>query len=386
MPFLHWEDPQTSTVRRRFHEVIERVHTTSVHDRRTLDQFYYRAQSQNKDQVMLQYTKKVSTRPKMIMVDQLWLWALDGNTVVTAFPRRLNGAKDDADVLDGLERHLRRGMQPAIKTTYDLVAMIMERCNGVFFQRQLHPDLAFFDFFADSISSVRKAQAHAFESFSDTSTSFKTLVTRKAGPEEIATILDDLSCINQEVCLMSQIKFIQNELEQIDFLCAQQRRVFTALLRINGKSRRSLCNVYDIAEERREAWAGIAQTANQTYQSLQDLMDLKQRQANVSEARSARAQVEVSTRHGRSIMLFTVVTIIFLPMSFLASVFGMNSTQLNNGSNLSIGFILSIIFPISIVITVFALILAFFESLQNFLSRLLGNSRSQTTISDIEMS
>jgi membrane protein YqaA with SNARE-associated domain len=94
-------------------------------------------------------------------------------------------------------------------------------------------------------------------------------------------------------------------------------------------------------------------------------MDLKQKQANVSEARSSRKQAEATARHGRIILLFTVVTIIFLPMSFLTGWFSMNANDLNN-SKLGLGFIAAIIFPISIAITVFALALAFNETWRNF--------------------
>jgi membrane protein YqaA with SNARE-associated domain len=101
-------------------------------------------------------------------------------------------------------------------------------------------------------------------------------------------------------------------------------------------------------------------------------MDLKQKQANVSEARSSRMQAEASARHGRIILLFTVVTIIFLPMSFLTGWFGMNANDLNNGK-LGLGFITAIIFPISIAITVFALALAFNETWRNFVVGLFEN-------------
>ena len=52
---------------------------------------------------------------------------------------------------------------------------------------------------------------------------------------------------------------------------------------------------------------------------LCDLLDLKQKQANIQEARSARKmaeqsakQAESAAKQGRTVMLFTVVTIIFV--------------------------------------------------------------------------
>jgi hypothetical protein len=45
---------------------------------------------------------------------------------------------------------------------------------------------------------------------------------------------------------------------------------------------------------------------------LCDLLDLKQKQASVSEAMSARQEAKESARQGQTILLFTVITIIFV--------------------------------------------------------------------------
>lgn len=45
---------------------------------------------------------------------------------------------------------------------------------------------------------------------------------------------------------------------------------------------------------------------------LKDLMALKQQQAGVVQAREAVRQADETLRQGRSIMLFTVITIIFV--------------------------------------------------------------------------
>lgn len=53
---------------------------------------------------------------------------------------------------------------------------------------------------------------------------------------------------------------------------------------------------------------------------LEDLLDLKQKQANVTEARITRVS-------GNTITVFTVVTIIFLPGSFMAAFLALPVTQ-----------------------------------------------------------
>lgn len=94
-------------------------------------------------------------------------------------------------------------------------------------------------------------------------------------------------------------------------------------------------------------------------------MNLKQRQANFAEAPTSRAQVEVSARHGRSIM-YTIVAIVFLPMSVLATIFGMNVKQLDGDSILDLRYV-SILFPVSFAIAILALILASNETQRELL-------------------
>jgi Mg2+ and Co2+ transporter CorA len=60
---------------------------------------------------------------------------------------------------------------------------------------------------------------------------------------------------------------------------------------------------------------------------------LKQQQASVVEAREAVKQGEETLKQGRSIMLFTVITIVFLPLSFFTGIFGMNTTELIGSSS-----------------------------------------------------
>lgn len=63
---------------------------------------------------------------------------------------------------------------------------------------------------------------------------------------------------------------------------------------------------------------------------LKDLLSLKQQQASIIEAKHALLRADESVLQGRSVMLFTIVTIIFLPLSFMTSVFGMNASDFDS--------------------------------------------------------
>jgi hypothetical protein len=60
------------------------------------------------------------------------------------------------------------------------------------------------------------------------------------------------------------------------------------------------------------------------YKSLTDLLDLKQKHSNALEARFSSEQALAAAKEGQTVMVFTIVTIIFMPMSFFAAYFGIN--------------------------------------------------------------
>lgn len=87
---------------------------------------------------------------------------------------------------------------------------------------------------------------------------------------------------------------------------------------------------------------------------VNDLLSLKQQQASVVQAWESVKQAEEAVRQGRAIMMFTVITIIFvskqkfsrsiwwstkasntiqLPMSFISSIFGMNNREFGGPDN-----------------------------------------------------
>lgn len=72
----------------------------------------------------------------------------------------------------------------------------------------------------------------------------------------------------------------------------------------------------------------LRSAAENTSNALRDLLSLKQQQSSLVEAREAARQGEETLRRGRTIMLFTIVTIILLRLSFFTGVFGMNAKNL----------------------------------------------------------
>jgi hypothetical protein len=197
LPFLHWEshndwkkrqrrlqavteghDPTPCADRDLLREYL--YHKSPLHDRRTLNQAYYYNHSTTETlsdgQVIQRITSSANDpgEEKMIMVDQLWLWVIKGSKtnadgivtpepdlIITAFPERFDGAPDpSANVYQGIVEHLQRGLDPPLKSTNDLMAVIVEHCTGVFFQRRLSSKLWFLEFYASAIGLVVWQPSH----------------------------------------------------------------------------------------------------------------------------------------------------------------------------------------------------------------------------------
>ena len=93
----------------------------------------------------------------------------------------------------------------------------------------------------------------------------------------------------------------------------------------HGKGFNGITFLFDIEQflnEHKEQIDGMLKGAQAAQKAFKELLDMKQKQANIVEAHLAREQTEVAADQSRSVMIFTIFTIIFLPLSLFASVFG----------------------------------------------------------------
>ena len=90
-----------------------------------------------------------------------------------------------------------------------------------------------------------------------------------------------------------------------------------------------LTDISSFLAEQQTQVASMRESTSVAQSAYKDLLDMKQKQANVLEARLASEQSQVAVRQSRAVLIFTIFTIIFLPLSFFASVFGINSAEWN---------------------------------------------------------
>ncbi|KAJ6191165.1 hypothetical protein N7519_001186 [Penicillium mononematosum] len=393
MPYLHFE---TAEGRQKMQDAISRAETldfvsnrmkrrrtrdemlidahlssssTSLHVRRTLDQFFYPnidTQSRDQDQVVYRYQTKspgMGAEPKIFMVDQLWMWVLGTNLIVTAFPQRWDQPKNDPlNVLDGVIEVINSKTRDPVKSVYDLAMIITNRCSGVFDRHRLgDEEYQFLRYASDWLKSHRKLNG-SFSSppKSCNGTDDKDESSNYCDEDGQPLFVDRLLDIGQETNLLAETKDIRDELNMIrtvlehqnnvllDFqevICetyqGQHRSQFEVKKRFKDQQRMIDMHLKDIDR--------MDKQAERIYHSITDLLDLKQKHANAFEARFARDQAAGTTRQSKTIMVFTIVTIVFLPLSFITSIFTIN---LKEFEHLNLGYVAKYTFGIGFAISI----------------------------------
>lgn len=73
---------------------------------------------------------------RVIMVDQLWMWVLDENTIITSFPKRYGfNKKDPSGVHKCIRDRLKTMAADDMKSVYNLALVVLDECSYTFFDR-----------------------------------------------------------------------------------------------------------------------------------------------------------------------------------------------------------------------------------------------------------
>jgi len=290
--------------------------TTGLHLRRTLHQYYLHGVDtgdRDAEQVVGRYIRaQGTTEEKIFMVDQLWLWVLGPELIISAFPRRWRQPRNDPlDVLDGVLEDINSGMRTKrIVSPYELVTVITNRCSGVFDRHRAADDetYRFLEIFERSIGDVTYQEPTLYSNFYKASATvhqwFKSLETHE--PERAAeyfAAVDRFLEIGEETALLQEIKDIREELHMISMvLNSQDLTLATASDAVceeyvtarNHLEAKEMERRFD--EQKKLISSNLAEISRMTdmagvlEQSLLNLLDLKQKQSNAFEARYARDQ------------------------------------------------------------------------------------------------
>ncbi|RMJ10928.1 hypothetical protein CDV36_009447 [Fusarium kuroshium] len=243
---------------------------------------------------------------KLLMVHQLWLWKLDEDTIITAFPDRYHRGVENT-----LFDTIRQGGIHLYTDPHELVEEIF--FQSVTFLEELKDTglgTHVLEIFGSSIAECSQGEVKRFNEFSES-----------IDPDGA---VDKTSDITREINLRRKCKDICDELPLILRIFETQQKIvkeFSDLFWpkiVASKLNRAFiddCGVGHLIERTK----ALDKHANRTLQALDYLVQIKQAQSSLDEAQSA-------GQLNKAIWIFTLVTVIFTPLSFMTSLFAIPFT------------------------------------------------------------
>ncbi|RYO95467.1 hypothetical protein DL762_000029 [Monosporascus cannonballus] len=337
--------------------------TLPLHPRRTLDQFYYSSltntATRDVDQTISKWTGSnldeegraaAVTDSLMVMVDQLWCWVLDEKTILSFFPSQ--DLQYHGEGFIDLYVSIRQNCS-SCETVWDLYSVLVKEATTYLFRQENRKFTDLIETYSGILSS----------SLLDDQRELKLVL-------EVADIIDELKMIQhlvdkQREVLKSLILALRKLNPSRD---NQSHQVFSNIKISDNISRDSATQTNGIAGAARDSVISaeevlvmllseidtVKKDVEYTHKMLLDLLDLKQKTASLAEARS-------TTQQGRAIMLFTIVTVIFLPLSFFTSYFGQNVSEITGDQrNPTTWNLWRIATPIIVVVIFSALLIAYY--------------------------
>ncbi|KAI1409325.1 hypothetical protein F5Y13DRAFT_92301 [Hypoxylon sp. FL1857] len=407
-------------------------HGSSLQIRRTLDQYFYThldtAHPRNVDQVVSRFTQMHKT-PKLFMIDQLWLWVINGDTVISCIPMQWNSwseldtqsrsqvsfeggvlawigsqsqrtdnnpthiaptqgqgseygreippllENNPLDIYRSVLKHLHTTKRSPITSACTLASLITKACVDVFDPHSVPSEFQFFDFFETSLGIVADRAAQQLEYFRTSITLGRITPDNDAHRSDLVVeteILVEVEDIRDELNILKTV--LEDQKVVLEGL-TKTFRLFSSEQADSSNSKFPPLEQNRILESHLYRIKKMETIADRTSKILITLLDLKQKQASISEAISARKQAENSAHYaqqqaeqaeetakqGRTLMLFTVVTILFLPLSFMAAFFAINIDVFpkNNAGSLELGYVLKYMLSISAGLSVPFILITF---------------------------
>ncbi|KAI0099775.1 hypothetical protein GGR51DRAFT_576190 [Nemania sp. FL0031] len=366
LPFMVYDTYSNYKIEQTLHEKANRP--ILLHPRRSLDQFFYPSvpdtADRDADQTLSKWTGRyigqdgrdsAKDDSLLILVDQLWCWVLDGSTIISFFP------SDRPELNNYKFRDLYKSITSSMDTcesVWDLYALLFKEASTHLFASDNTRHVDLLETYrwvnnkkaAEQTACLQRFQNPKYRARSSSDQDELKLFL------EVADIIDELKMIRhlvgqQRAVLNSLIgvmrsrhvdtnaprehgghlHFADNKIEQgaiVNLTISSTRNDFELLenTRLSASRIAGVAKGYVISTEETLGrlavnLEAVRNDAEYTQKLLLGLLDLKQKTASLAEARS-------TTKQGGAIMLFTIVTVIFLPLSFFTSFFGQNVSEI----------------------------------------------------------
>ncbi|KAJ3549020.1 hypothetical protein NM208_g720 [Fusarium decemcellulare] len=346
----------------------------ALHQSPTLDEAYYHFASdgvskkeqdvRNRSQVVTKYLKEEKDLRggwTLIRVKQLWIWTILDEWVITATPHPIDENQEDdlpKDLLyhPATQEQIREAM-PQSTFAAHIATLIANYCVDAYERKRSsrqekttkNNNNPSFDsqsvkeersirsirqIFSDSVNRIARKEKQLFEEFHKScgrngSKRTKTTRTGKAGRSRKDTI--DLTADKEK----SPTIHVDGDLVKV-LTTASNLACDVKDIRDELNILRSIVNFQQTVQkdmaDNPESTSGI--TAHYFWEDIEELENVAKRvqesvntTLNLVETEIANEQSRQAARQGRIILVFTVVTILFLPLSFLSSLFALDVTS-----------------------------------------------------------
>jgi ankyrin repeat protein/Mg2+ and Co2+ transporter CorA len=363
-----------------------------LHIRRTLDQFRFKnvnTRARDDDQVVWRYQDSQQNDSRnqgqhsgrgehdILMVDQLWIWVFGPQLIVTCFPQGWQHPSKKtpallSNILEGLNPRSGRPVLNIHELAVRMVGHCLAACDRT---AERHDKLNYLDMFSSSIGTAMDKEVNTFKRFKSESDRAAKWLTRPTpehvlengvkprskqsqSSQDVATHDPDenehLLNIRDETLLLLEVKDIRDELGILSQVMDDQSSVLSAMHKTfkpvlanasTADQQRVLSsgddNLLTLQQQKAEIDSMISQV-EAIYMSIVNSLEHKQQHASAIQARyaaiearytselakSTAEQAASTAKAGRILMIFTIVTVIFLPLSFLAAFFAINLDEL----------------------------------------------------------
>ncbi|KAG9245954.1 hypothetical protein BJ878DRAFT_499088 [Calycina marina] len=322
----------------------------------------------------------------VLMVDQLWLWIVDSETALSFFPKKEPLVTDgrlfqQADLRNSIFNEVNADLTARCENAFDLSALIALHAVTVLFERSSHPDLEIFRTFEEAISILTEKMTSSFKRFrargfrdkaneQDEHLRAHNIRAKHKREGELAerqnrentSALLELRDIEDELHTLEELFDVQTK--TIRDMIENYKREDVRSLAANGLL--FLLEAEDYLSDYKRHVQRMIDDVKATREDFDKLLQMVQRQAQVDEVRLQRLQTDLASAQSRSVMIFTVFTVIFLPLTFFCGLFGMNTREWGGGDFLTLRTIGLITLPSSFVIVLVTCIVAWSSSMRKF--------------------
>ncbi|KAJ4293306.1 hypothetical protein N0V90_008588 [Kalmusia sp. IMI 367209] len=298
----------------------KRIRSLNIHLPRTLDESYYlgmsakQLQERNKDQV-LSHDEEDAENKRVLMVSQLWLWRMD-NIVVSACARK----HAIGETIYGKNRVDEPFLDKDLDWDPHTWAMFNFQENNLYKGRDMSglqiTALVFSEFInsldGPNYAGLQESVFHVFEkAVANVYDQVKSYMKENT--------LDQID-IRKEMKFLHQITDIRDELAMIKNVITDQAEVWTQFYedlkdeipKWDDNNRRIAIRPKEQIPKFNRRVQKIDEDAQRVEQWIQGQLDLKKTHASLRESHN-------STVLSTTVIGFTIITIVFTPLSFMAS-------------------------------------------------------------------